>query len=187
MAKGKLQRWHDDKGFGFIKGDDGQNNIFVHISELKNMSRRPIVGDIINYRVVMDADGKHKAVDASIDGVLPVQKRRTKNINRIDGALTTIISAVLFGGIAFYAYHNFKMNQTESVEVSSEIVTEKISPDISQDSTVIAPEVSFHCDGRQYCSQMTSKAEAEYFIKYCPNTKMDGDHDGIACEGDSRF
>jgi len=45
----------------------------------------------------------------------------------------------------------------------------------------------FHCDGRQYCSQMTSRAEAVYFTRHCPNTKMDGDHDGIPCENDSRF
>jgi hypothetical protein len=41
---------------------------------------------------------------------------------------------------------------------------------------------NFTCDGREYCSQMTSCEEAKYFIKYCPNTKMDGDHDGIPCE-----
>ncbi len=46
---------------------------------------------------------------------------------------------------------------------------------------------SFKCDGRQYCSQMISRAEAEFFIKNCPNTKMDGDYDGIPCENDSRF
>ena len=45
----------------------------------------------------------------------------------------------------------------------------------------------FKCDGRQYCSQMTSRAEAEFFIKNCPNTKMDGDLDGVPCENDSRF
>ncbi len=45
----------------------------------------------------------------------------------------------------------------------------------------------FKCDGRQYCSQMTSRAEAEFFIKNCPNTKMDGDNDGVPCENDSRF
>ena len=45
----------------------------------------------------------------------------------------------------------------------------------------------FKCDGRQYCSQMTSRAEAEFFIKNCPNTRMDGDKDGIPCENDSRF
>lgn len=45
----------------------------------------------------------------------------------------------------------------------------------------------FKCDGRQYCSQMTSLSEAEFFVKFCPNTKMDGDHDGIPCENDSRW
>ena len=45
----------------------------------------------------------------------------------------------------------------------------------------------FHCDGRQHCSQMTSRAEAEFFVRHCPNTKMDGDHDGIPCENDSRW
>lgn len=46
---------------------------------------------------------------------------------------------------------------------------------------------SFECDGRQHCSQMTSRAEAVYFVQNCPNTKMNGDYDGIPCENDSRF
>jgi hypothetical protein len=41
---------------------------------------------------------------------------------------------------------------------------------------------SFRCDGRTHCSQMTSCAEATYFLKNCPGTKMDGNHDGIPCE-----
>lgn len=41
---------------------------------------------------------------------------------------------------------------------------------------------SFSCDGRQHCSQMTSCAEATYFLQHCPNTKMDGNYDGIPCE-----
>jgi predicted negative regulator of RcsB-dependent stress response len=49
------------------------------------------------------------------------------------------------------------------------------------------PAQGFSCDGRQHCSQMSLRAEAEYFIKSCPNTKMDGDNDGIPCENDSRF
>lgn len=45
----------------------------------------------------------------------------------------------------------------------------------------------FRCDGRQHCSQMSSRAEAVFFLRNCPNTKMDGDHDGVPCENDSRF
>jgi hypothetical protein len=48
-------------------------------------------------------------------------------------------------------------------------------------------KTTYQCDGRQHCSQMNSRSEALYFIKNCPNTKMDGDRDGIPCENDSRF
>jgi len=41
---------------------------------------------------------------------------------------------------------------------------------------------SFQCDGRVYCSQMHSCEEATYFLQNCPNVKMDGNHDGVACE-----
>jgi hypothetical protein len=42
--------------------------------------------------------------------------------------------------------------------------------------------VSYTCDGRTHCSQMTSCAEATFFLRNCPGTKMDGDRDGIPCE-----
>ena len=41
---------------------------------------------------------------------------------------------------------------------------------------------SYKCDGRIYCSQMTSCAEAKFFLANCPGVKMDGDNDGIPCE-----
>jgi len=44
------------------------------------------------------------------------------------------------------------------------------------------PKVTYTCDGRQHCSQMKSYDEAKYFIRYCPNTEMDEDGDGIPCE-----
>ncbi len=58
-----------------------------------------------------------------------------------------------------------------------------------QDSQAVQPDrlleadsSNFICDGREHCSQMTSCAEAIFFIRNCPNTKMDGDHDGVPCE-----
>jgi len=44
------------------------------------------------------------------------------------------------------------------------------------------PQRSFACDGRVYCSQMTSCAEATFFLQHCPATKMDGNNDGVPCE-----
>lgn len=44
------------------------------------------------------------------------------------------------------------------------------------------PSSNFSCDGRKYCSQMKSCAEAKYFLASCPNVKMDGDKNGTPCE-----
>jgi hypothetical protein len=41
---------------------------------------------------------------------------------------------------------------------------------------------NYRCDGRTHCSQMTSCAEATFFLRNCPGTKMDGDNDGVPCE-----
>lgn len=41
---------------------------------------------------------------------------------------------------------------------------------------------SSRCDGRIYCSQMTSCQEAKFFLRNCPGTKMDGNNDGVPCE-----
>jgi cold shock CspA family protein/type II secretory pathway pseudopilin PulG len=55
----------------------------------------------------------------------------------------------------------------------------------TQQSTI--SQTQFSCDGRQHCSQMRSYEEAVFFLRNCPNTKMDGDNDGIPCENDSRW
>ena len=42
--------------------------------------------------------------------------------------------------------------------------------------------VSPVCDGRKYCSQMTSCDEAKYFLKNCPDVLMNEAGDGRPCE-----
>lgn len=46
----------------------------------------------------------------------------------------------------------------------------------------VPPSRQFACDGRTYCSQMTSCEEAKFFLKNCPGVKMDGNNDGVPCE-----
>lgn len=66
---------------------------------------------------------------------------------------------------------------------SSSFLGEAFSaPANSTFSTENAPNKQFRCDGRTHCSQMTSCAEATYFLRNCPNTKMDGNNDGVPCE-----
>lgn len=83
--------------------------------------------------------------------------------------------------MAVFAYMSGGVESVTSVSSSfySTIFSEPTSSSFS------VPSVSnqqFRCDGRTHCSQMTSCAEATYFIRNCPNTKMDGDNDGVPCE-----
>jgi CspA family cold shock protein len=34
MLKGEVKFWNDERGFGFLKRDDGQADVFVHASQL---------------------------------------------------------------------------------------------------------------------------------------------------------
>ena len=79
--RGRLIVWNDDKGFGFIKHADAQNHVFLHISALEGMARRPVVGDMITFQITEDEPGKPRAVHASIEGVARGRIRSVKFFN----------------------------------------------------------------------------------------------------------
>jgi len=56
------------------------------------------------------------------------------------------------------------------------------NPTPTQVEKYIPSKTTYVCDGRQHFSKMGSYEEAKYFIEHCPDTKMDGDNDGIPCE-----
>jgi hypothetical protein len=54
----------------------------------------------------------------------------------------------------------------------------------SSDSRPVTEASSqYQCLGKTRCTEMTSCAEAMFYLQNCPGTKMDGDNDGIPCEG----
>lgn len=63
------------------------------------------------------------------------------------------------------------------------ITTQTLSKQNTVNPTAETSTVAqFKCDGRTHCSQMHSYDEAVFFLRNCPNTKMDGNHNGIPCE-----
>ena len=49
-------------------------------------------------------------------------------------------------------------------------------------STAPSPVVDRQCNGKRFCRQMTSCAEAFFYFKVCQVRSLDGDNDGIPCE-----
>ena len=102
MAKqeytGAIAAWKDDRGFGFIRteSDNKEDDVFIHISSLNNMSRRPRVGDIIHYDLI-EENGKTKASNAIIEGVEPFHDAS----GSCNTFLTVIITAIIASAITY--------------------------------------------------------------------------------------
>ena len=88
-----------------------------------------------------------------------------------------IILLVVIAAIAWKLYVREHAPARAMLPVSNSTGASPTIPEL-----VATTEQPFSCDGRLHCSQMTSCAEATYFLRNCPGTKMDGDHDGIPCE-----
>ncbi|MGB2741282.1 MAG: excalibur calcium-binding domain-containing protein [Cognaticolwellia sp.] len=195
MHKGQLKSWIDDKGFGFIQSSELKQDTFIHISTLKAMSRKPKIGDFIYFDVETQDNGKSKAVNCRIEGVAAkaIAKHKSGHKPRMhrnsSAPKNKFVLLFMILGIGAFSYQRLGLSPTRTpiqqkidITTPSETLLNRAFSDKNTDT-----ESKFSCDGRQHCSQMTSRAEAVYFINHCPNTKMDGDRDGIPCERDTRF
>jgi uncharacterized membrane protein YsdA (DUF1294 family)/cold shock CspA family protein len=75
---GELVQWNDERGFGFIAGDDGERR-FVHISDIGRIATRPRAGDRVSFTVGRGSDGRLAAKQVKIAGANPLNpeaKRR---------------------------------------------------------------------------------------------------------------
>lgn len=176
---GTLSKWNDDKGFGFIRPADGEKEIFVHISAFPRDGVRLKVGEVISFEQFDSPDGKKKAQAVMRPGStrakpLPYSPKRAKK----DGSSISLIAVVL-GVIAIGGYGFSKLDFSDS---HTDVMPYKEQAQFTTQTVKAKVNSSFTCDGRQHCSQMRSCEEATFFISHCPNTKMDGDGDGVPCE-----
>ena len=81
--------------------------------------------------------------------------------------------------VVIFVWFDTDLNQSGSNSAYTETV---VSSHHNIATEEVLPNNTFKCDGRTYCSQMTSCEEAKFFLKNCPNPKMDGNNDGTPCE-----
>lgn len=180
--EGKLKHWNDDKGFGFISTIRSED-VFIHISALKKMSRRPKPGDMITFEIHTDNKGKKRAINAQIHGVaianpkIENKYKKTKS-NQSSSWLKPIFYLVLLAVVGYGAYEFYSKRQVQA-DSSSEYIKVVNTP---AKKALKKVKVNFSCDGKTRCSEMTSCEEAKYYLSNCPGTIMDGDGDGLPCE-----
>jgi len=172
---GTLTKWNDERGFGFITSAQGTGEVFVHVSAFLQGSARPQPNELVSYETEAGPNGKLRAVRVMRPGerqpIRRVSQRKPYRSRR--GFNDKVAALVALAAIGAYGYSKFQVSALEAASAFVGISTPALQSEAS---------ASFQCDGRTICSQMTSCAEAEFFLKHCPNTTMDGDHDGIPCE-----
>ena len=160
--------------WGLSKCHSGQD-LFVHISDYPKRGGQPKIGEPVSFEVALNKDGKKKAVRVQRPGGEPTVARRAPpraSVRQGTSLLGRLVGVVLIGMLLAAGYKflapKFNASSVESATLAS--------------TPGAASPGRFSCDGRTYCSQMTSCAEATYFLRNCPNTQMDGDGDGVPCE-----
>ncbi|WP_346208650.1 cold shock domain-containing protein [Aeromonas salmonicida] len=210
--QGRIASWNEARGFGFITpeqegGEQQGSELFVHISALQSDGSLPNVGERVSYQLGTGKDDKPRAVQVFFperplslaDGFNPpsvsprlgreTSTRSPQPASPRPGSRPRpayrhksswrgkLIPLLLVVGL-FSLYSLFSTDSVVPLPVSSFIGDEGSA----SRSTPQTSALSYQCDGREYCSQMTSCEEATWFLRHCPNTKMDGEGDGVPCE-----
>lgn len=185
--KGILKNWNDKRGFGFVECKSYDEDIFIHFSALQYMSRKPRNGDLIYFDRMTDDEGKVRAEYASIKGVeaKPIEQfteDRAHSDNRVERVSRDNnkpgFFLILMGLLSvFYLYQTFSANPLPipMPEFLKELMKKN---DVSDPANLSR----FSCQGKRHCSQMSSCDEAKFYLRNCPNVKIDGDRDGVPCE-----
>lgn len=59
--QGKIIKWYDDKGYGFIRATEDSKDVFLHISDIGKLSKKPAINQLVSYELSKDNQGRYRA------------------------------------------------------------------------------------------------------------------------------
>jgi cold shock CspA family protein len=197
--QGRIIKWLDDKGFGFLSSDGSAEQIFVHITAFPRGQARPVVGEVITFEVASDAKKGLQAYNVLyLNRSLQSQSRTKSKVVRKQNnyAVIILVSILIFCSKPLYQFYerfsgvDSSMQKTTEYTNSIEDVKEMkhkaslTNSDISTSNNAnhVGSGKQYQCTGKTRCGEMTSCDEAKFYLSNCPGTISDGDNDGIPCE-----
>lgn len=94
--QGKIITWNDDKGFGFVKPENSNKEVFIHIKEF---NWRPQVGQKISFSLGADKHGRPCGKIAILSGEFLSHERTS-----LGGALSPILGLLALIAIIFFLF-----------------------------------------------------------------------------------
>jgi uncharacterized membrane protein YsdA (DUF1294 family)/cold shock CspA family protein len=101
--QGKITKWKDEQGFGFITPIRGGKQVFVHIKSFSNRQRRPLGNETVTYDVISDDQGRLRAEAVVFIGdSYKVPSRGGNNLLAIPALFLMFVTvSVLLGQLPF--------------------------------------------------------------------------------------
>jgi len=177
-SNGILRTWHDDRGFGFIAPTGGGRELFVHVSAFPRDGTRPTVGESLSYELGRGQDGRPQAVRVFRRALGEPSTYPRRATRRAPGRRSPFVAVVL--GLAVLGLGAYGLSRHLARERPAPVQTAAPAP--AGGGAIDSGPPAYRCDGRTHCAQMTSCAEATFFLNHCPGTQMDGNNDGVPCE-----
>lgn len=174
--QGKIVKWFDDKGYGFIQADAEHKQIFAHISGFPPGHGKPQVDEIVTFDIAEGEKGQQAYNVMYVNRPKLVIKRTYIETPKTKRSYSSLIIMVIFGFIALN-YLSPKLPIAPELNQTSDSDTVESATVQTVQKTPV-----FQCAGKTHCSEMVSCEEAVYYLKNCPGTVMDGDGDGWPCE-----
>ena len=190
--QGKISKWLDNKGYGFVVVNGQDDKIFAHISAFPKGQNRPQVGELVTFEVAKDVGKGPKAfnveyVQRPSSQIKPGKKSRWSWTY----AVVVLLVILILGYLASYKLHkpsNDVLINAADMDAASGSSQKHISNNDIESLRPVAPvqiqhqPASFQCSGKTHCSDMVSCDEAKFYLNHCPGSVTDGDGDGIPCE-----
>lgn len=116
--RGKIIRWNDEKGFGFIQCNDLPNEIFFHIREYRARNQRPSEGEGVVFLYGIGKNNKPQATSVRQAAfVMQQQHRRRKYEKRqaefkagqLQSLALAVVAYALLIALAFVGILPFKV------------------------------------------------------------------------------
>lgn len=95
---GKIIRWNDDRGFGFIAAGDGGKDVFLHISAFRDRGRKPEQNESVTYELGHDAQGRPKALAVAFVENRPVSFGLNGMFLLLSGGFLLFVVAAAYTG-----------------------------------------------------------------------------------------
>jgi hypothetical protein len=159
----------------------------VHGSALP--TPRPSADEVLTFEVALNPEGKKKAVAVRRQAVeaaglaadrernaAAARNPRNDSRDRRAGFGSRVVVGLVLASLVAAGWFAYQESPSPSRRGPGPGTPANASP------RPLPAATTFSCDGRTHCSQMTSCAEATFFLKNCPGAQMDGNRDGVPCE-----